>query len=270
MRSRILASLCWLAFVLFTVATVCNEGDGRFYPATEDGDRFWDDPAFATPDDAWEDWRGDVEQRAPACDPDGRAPCPNIWFECWPEWEGATFCTTESPLTPDSGAWECAVVNDEIQCHGDHLPEHDGSWSCEETGDGVTCSAEPFVPTGSGEEGWDCTYQDEFWYCEQGVPGSDFGSDCACVPGARRYCDTPSYCSWGIQTCRDDGRGWGRCAEVTSVPPECEGENRFIYTESSQRCCMNAGYCCQDYYDFDDDGDWLDSIGNCHDAIVCE
>ena len=82
-----------------------------------------------------------------------------------------------------------------------------------------------------------------------------------CIPGARRYCDTPTYCSWGEQTCNALGNSWGDCYE-SSPPPGCSG---FGY---DQDCCMEDGQCCQDWVDWDGDGDWDDSVGNCDD-IVC-
>lgn len=81
-----------------------------------------------------------------------------------------------------------------------------------------------------------------------------------CIPGSRRYCDTPTYCSWGEQSCNADGDGWGECYE-TSPPRGCEG-----YT-FDQDCCMASGECCQDWVDYDGDGDWNDSVGACEDVI---
>jgi hypothetical protein len=80
-----------------------------------------------------------------------------------------------------------------------------------------------------------------------------------CIPGSWRYCDTPSYCSWGRQTCNDAGDGWGPCDE-TSAPSSCTG------SAYDQECCLAAGYCCQDYFDFDGDGDWDESLGACEDV----
>lgn len=37
MRSPRCAALCWLAFAPFTIATVCNEGEARFYPSADYG-----------------------------------------------------------------------------------------------------------------------------------------------------------------------------------------------------------------------------------------
>lgn len=82
-----------------------------------------------------------------------------------------------------------------------------------------------------------------------------------CIPGARRYCDTPTYCSWGEQICNSMGDGWGDCYE-TSAPSGCSG---FSY---DQDCCMRMGGCCQDWSDYDGDGDWNDTVGACED-VVC-
>jgi len=73
--------------------------------------------------------------------------------------------------------------------------------------------------------------------------------DC-CVPGTWRWCDTPTYCSWGRQQCRPDGR-WGSCEETSSRPAGC---GTWYYSPS---CCVSAGACCQNY-PYDDS-----SIGSC-------
>jgi hypothetical protein len=81
-----------------------------------------------------------------------------------------------------------------------------------------------------------------------------------CIPGSRRYCDTVSYCSWGEQVCNGAGDGWGECYE-TSPAPGCVG---YSY---DQNCCMTSGSCCQDWMDYDGDGQWDDSVGACEDVI---
>lgn len=98
-----------------------------------------------------------------------------------------------------------------------------------------------------------------------GVWGGGGGSGVVgtvCVPGSTRYCDTPTYCSWGEQVCNDAGDGWSSCSE-SSPPAGCGG---YGY---DQDCCMDAGACCQDWYDLDGDGDWLDSVGACEEVHLC-
>ena len=82
-----------------------------------------------------------------------------------------------------------------------------------------------------------------------------------CIPGATRFCDTPTYCSWGEQRCNATGSDWGTCYE-TSPPAGCSG---FMY---DQECCVRTGNCCQDWIDMDGDGDWNDSVGACEN-VVC-
>ena len=116
---------------------------------------------------------------------------------------------------------------------------------------------------------WDCWYGAEFWYCEPYIPMPNvIGEDCECVPGAQRYCDVPTYCNWGVQACTDDGLGWGECIEVNSPPPECDFGHPF-YEIESERCCIENGYCCQDFWDIDGDRNNQESLGNCEDVIVC-
>lgn len=77
-----------------------------------------------------------------------------------------------------------------------------------------------------------------------------------CVPGQYRWCDTPTYCSWGQQFCGPDGQ-WGECIEKTARPGLCTG--RWYDPE----CCQNALGCCQNYpYD-------NSSVGSCG-GISCE
>jgi hypothetical protein len=84
-------------------------------------------------------------------------------------------------------------------------------------------------------------------------------SGVCCVAGTMRYCDTPTYCSWGTQQCRPDGR-WGACAEI-SVPSGCSG---YFYSPS---CCLSLGACCQNY-GYDRSLPIDASIGSCDGVIA--
>ena len=79
-----------------------------------------------------------------------------------------------------------------------------------------------------------------------------------CTPGTVRWCDTPTYCSWGQQTCRPDGL-WGTCEETTSRPPGCD-DGAYYYSTS---CCMSSGECCQNYGRYDPALPPDASIGDC-------
>jgi hypothetical protein len=80
-------------------------------------------------------------------------------------------------------------------------------------------------------------------------PGCCTSGTCTCcVPGTYRWCDTPTYCSWGVQQCQPDGR-WGYCGEAGG-PPGCDSYSYDL------GCCLAIGQCCQNYpYDT--------SVGNC-------
>lgn len=80
---------------------------------------------------------------------------------------------------------------------------------------------------------------------------------CVCIPGAERFCDTPTYCSWGKQVCGPDGQ-WGSCNE-TSPPALCAIISGYYYDTA---CCLAAGGCCQNY-PIDNS-----SVGDCGD-ITC-
>jgi hypothetical protein len=105
----------------------------------------------------------------------------------------------------------------------------------------------------------DCTDSD---CCSEAACASSTicGAIC-CAPGASRYCDTPTYCSWGIQDCRPDGH-WGTCDETTTRPPGCD-DGSYYYSAS---CCMSAGACCQNYGRYDSSLPPEASIGNCGDT----
>ena len=85
-----------------------------------------------------------------------------------------------------------------------------------------------------------------------------------CVPGATRYCDTPTDCTWGIQSCNPDGT-WGSCSE-TATPEACRdfGEAAFgIPSSYDTDCCLGlAGTCCQNY-------PATDSVGECAGVTTC-
>ena len=99
-------------------------------------------------------------------------------------------------------------------------------------------------------------------------------SDCprrcdVCVPGSKRTCIT-SYCTfWGSQTCADDGRSFGRCDE-SRPPRECEEvANRMMRSRELEKCCIDAGYCCVDEFDLNENGNTTEMLGRC-DAVVCD
>jgi hypothetical protein len=83
-----------------------------------------------------------------------------------------------------------------------------------------------------------------------------------CVPGTCRYCDDPYYSAIGTQVCAADGSAWGPCRETPHGPPECVDAGVW-YSPDVERCCVERGYCCQDMWDLDGDGDTWESHGAC-------
>lgn len=83
---------------------------------------------------------------------------------------------------------------------------------------------------------------------------------CDCVPGARRSC-FETYCTgWGVEQCTDDGV-WSSCREVQPTA-DCDDGNSEP-DPGDERCCIDAGGCCADEFDLDEDGDTLESLGEC-------
>jgi hypothetical protein len=124
------------------------------------------------------------------------------------------------------------------------------------------CAFDPFGECWGGGEV-------EVTPCPDGDGDSDWEPDpdqpsgpMSCVPGSTRYCDSPTYCSWGEQRCNDQGTGWGDCYE-TATPAGCYG---YIYDPD---CCVAVGACCQDWYDSDWDGSYDDSVGDCEEVPTC-
>lgn len=89
-----------------------------------------------------------------------------------------------------------------------------------------------------------------------------------CVPGTVRQC-FETYCTgWGVQTCATDGRSWNYCEEAP-VPNACDDGFGWVDSvPSTEQCCIDEGFCCQDYWDLDGDGQTDDSVGTCY-GIDC-
>ena len=89
-----------------------------------------------------------------------------------------------------------------------------------------------------------------------------------CIPGSERVCYI-SYCKyWASQTCAADGRSFGICRE-DDPPSECKkiADTKHDSPELEQ-CCIDAGFCCADEFDLDDDGDRGEMLGNCEE-VAC-
>lgn len=87
-----------------------------------------------------------------------------------------------------------------------------------------------------------------------------------CIPGSERVCFL-SYCTyWAVRKCAGDGRSFGVCRE-RHVPPECESvSDKYKDSAELEQCCIDKGYCCQDEFDLDHDGDRSDMLGSCEEV----
>lgn len=86
----------------------------------------------------------------------------------------------------------------------------------------------------------------------------------ACSPGSVRQC-FDAYCTgWGVQVCNSSGSAFETCQEA-AVPRNCEDEWGWApHQLSTGECCIAEGFCCQDSWDIDGDGDFNDSVGTCY------
>lgn len=179
-----------------------------------------------------------------------------VW-NCWYEGEFRVCQSGEGTDTPEGteeGESEGGEDEGETTDDGDDLWD---DWFPDNDGNGVPDDFED-MPWDLFDDFFDGFFNDD----EPGGGGTD---DCLCVAGAWRYCDTPTYCRWGIQHCAPSGLRWGACVE-TSPPVECNGES--WYSPEAETCCVEQGFCCQDMWDLDMDGDTWESLGDCTD-IVC-
>jgi hypothetical protein len=78
----------------------------------------------------------------------------------------------------------------------------------------------------------------------------------------------PAYSNWGTQACQPDGLEWGACEEVSAIPSECAAVDGW-YSPTAEACCVEQGFCCQDMWDLNENGDSWESLGNCVD-IACK
>ncbi len=181
-------------------------------------------------------------------------------WNCWYEGEFRVCESGDGTTQDDDGPGDDGPGDD-----GDSNPWDD--WFPDEDGNGIPDEFEDFGWDdlndlfdlfGGGDNPNDDTPDDD---------GPGEGDDCLCVAGAWRYCDTPTYCRWGVQHCNPSGMSWGACIE-TSLPAACAPIDGW-YSPDAEACCIEQGFCCQDMWDLDMDGDTWESLGDCTD-ILCE
>jgi hypothetical protein len=165
-------------------------------------------------------------------------------------------CRKMNPSYPDDREWDCYETEDQVVCTGrGDLPDGGGSseWDCESRAELVMCTNDdPDYPDGGGDQPWQCEYRDEFRICRSNPPEEDNpdDGDYSCPPGQQRWCDDAVYCSWGKQTCQENGE-WGPCVEPEltqdglSDRPNTECGCRYFYFNRD---------CCEDQQDRNGDG----------------
>jgi hypothetical protein len=90
----------------------------------------------------------------------------------------------------------------------------------------------------------------------------------ACMPGSERICFN-SYCKyWAVQTCASDGKAFGKCKE-DDPPAACASiAKKHKYSADLEQCCIDNGYCCNDDFDLDGDGNSNEMLGDCE-SVTC-
>lgn len=243
---------------------------------------------------------------ARVCDQPGSG-SPDDGWDCETAADGTTVCRNDSPEQPDDGNWDCYRVDGQDYCVGDHLPDggNQGEWDCQENGEMIQCeNGSGQVPDDGGGADWDCAWGESFIECESGDGGVDEpGGSCECVVGAQRYCDEPTFCNWGSQECEENNgeRRWSRCNE-TAILSGCQpggadaqdyewhyqggfwdgqvfdpnNDGVLVmppdnwYNPAAEDCALRKGFCVQDMWDLDNDGDNQESTGDCADIQVCQ
>jgi hypothetical protein len=246
----------------------CAPPSGPDADADPDADLDADADADAGPGADAGDGDVDAVTVLPECGGGGEH-CANDWFLCWtlPGESPLRHCEGQAAALGGEPGWACEVRSGAvIACTGPALPAHVVGFECVEPTEGdVRCNRHLYTPAERPAADWACRYERAVYLvCES--TGSPPPPENCCVAGAWRYCDTPTYCNWGVQACDDDGLSWGSCVE-TSLPAACAGIDGW-YSPASERCCIDQGYCCQDMWDLDVDGDSWESLGAC-DGIVC-
>jgi len=239
----------------------CNQVD-------DNGDGNVDEGCACTLNATQSCWPGDPSTRNVGECHDGIQHCQGeVEFSQWSPCEGYQLPTEDIEGNGldencDGGDGDnCEETGPEI-CNDDIDNDCDGATDCRDD----DCVDFPLCG--------DCTPSDEV--CNDGVDNDCDGlvdcddvNDCydepwactcikQCPPGSVRWCDEPTYCYWGTQTCNPDGT-WGACHETASRPTGCEGDVYY-----NPICCVLAGECCQALPS-------NESIGDCPPGeVICE
>jgi hypothetical protein len=123
------------------------------------------------------------------------------------------------------------------------------------------CVANGFCCQDAWDADGDGDLHDSVGDCDEGGCVGGHDQTLVCQPGSCRYCDAPAYSTIGMQLCLMDGSGWSPCDETTLWPASCSEHG--WYSPAAQQCCFDEGFCCQDIWDLDSDGETWESFGAC-------
>lgn len=194
---------------------------------------------------------------------------------------------SDMPDGSGGGGWDCTQQGEIVRCENGEAqqPDEGGSvpWDCEwDEADGeIICvrGGDDGSLGGGGNDGGggdDGDGGNDGREGGGGLPndgnqneGGGGGGNCECPPGAWRFCDTPTYCSWGTQDCTEPAAGqaqWSPCLE-DNPPNNCFNGN--MYDAEAEQCAIDSGYCAQDFWDLDWDGNTDETLGDGCQELAC-
>ncbi len=203
-----------------------------------------------------------------ACEREGSTePTPASGWVC-SEYIGPTVVCRRHSYIPDirdAGVWSCYFEGIFRSCHSSSRPGGDGDADSDVDGDeDFDCPPGVEAPSEEIMDGVDNDCDGRIDECTD----PHCSRECVCTDGQWRYCSSPFCGAWGRQICEHNGRAWSECFEIDDIPEICVPVETW-FSSSAETCCIEAGFCCMDTWDLDQDGDTWESLGNCPEVPDC-
>ena len=177
-------------------------------------------------------------------DPDHPSSCTYWTCDNVPtQYGNKTHCTSPQPpgAPHPSGGYTCPPSGGGLYCPG--TDSGGSNWNCTATEFGLSCDSGPTPPEAGVPPPPDAAAPPP---PDAAAPPPDAaatpppGSNCPTL-GQQRWCDGPTYCGWGLQTCQSSGGAWtwGACSEVAGRAPNTACSCMYPYAFHAQ-CCERA------------------------------